>query len=84
MTYIIQKSCFITCEYKNNSGGYMFNNIKKIRLREKLSQRELAIKLNISRTTVTCWEAGTNNPRTDMLPKLAKALNCSISELLGE
>lgn len=58
---------------------------KKLReLREKrgLKQGELAKILGVGRTTVTLWERGVNKPRADMLPSVARALRCTIDELL--
>ena len=55
--------------------------IRKIRIARGMTQEDLAKKLGLSRTTVTFWELGVNNPRTNMIPALAKALKCDIADL---
>jgi transcriptional regulator with XRE-family HTH domain len=46
-----------------------------------LSQVQLAEKLNITQGAVSQWEMGLSNPKSEILPELAKALNCTIDEL---
>jgi len=50
----------------------------------KLTQRDLAEKLNVSDKTVSRWEVGTQLPDTSIIPELAKALEVTIEELYGE
>lgn len=57
------------------------NNIKKLRLKQNLTQQELAKMLNVERVTITQWENGRNFPRAKLLPVLAKILKCNIIEL---
>jgi len=56
-------------------------NLKEKRESLNLTQQDIAEKLNISRTTVSMWETGDSNPRTDKLPQLAELLGCSIDDL---
>ena len=58
--------------------------IKELRKEKCLSQCELAELLSVQRSTVAKWETGRTFPRTEQLPKLARALNCTIDELFGE
>lgn len=60
------------------------SKIKELRKRKGISQRTLAHELNIGQTAVSMWENGTNFPKAEMLPKLAKILNCSIDELFDK
>ena len=56
--------------------------MKKIRaLREKrnMSQKDLADKLSIDRSTVAKWETTNAFPRAPMLPTIAKILRCMIN-----
>jgi transcriptional regulator with XRE-family HTH domain len=56
--------------------------LRELREKKGLSQKKLADKLGVGRTTVTLWELGINKPRTDMLPSLAKVLGCKVDALL--
>ena len=48
-----------------------------------MTQEELANKLGVSRTTVTMWETADTNPPAQMLPTLAKILDCELKEFYG-
>ena len=56
-------------------------NIKSLRKALGLTQVELALKLDVKRTTVCMWECGKSKPRYDMLVKISKALDCSVDDL---
>ncbi len=58
--------------------------IKDLRTAKKMPQREFAAALGVDRTTVAKWETGAALPRADMLPKIAKLLGCTISDLFEE
>ena len=58
-------------------------NIKTIRKSKGLSQKELAIKLNVVRQTVSKWEQGLSVPDADLLISLSQALETPVSTLLG-
>ena len=57
--------------------------IERLRVKAGMSQQELANELNITQGAVSQWEKGVTAPSIDKLPELAKILNCSIDELLG-
>ncbi len=58
-------------------------NIKKARLKAKLSQDDLARKAAVAYTTLTKIETGViKNPSVNITAQIAKALNVSIEELL--
>ena len=59
-------------------------NIKAVRKSKRLSQEELAVKLNVVRQTISKWEQGLSVPDADMLISLSEALETSVSALLGE
>ena len=59
-------------------------DIKSKRLSLNMTQIELACVLGVSRSSLAMWETGKSFPRAELLPKLAKILNCSIDELLSE
>lgn len=59
-------------------------NIKRLRDMRKMTQKELAENINVSRSTVAMWETNKNIPPTKILAKLAAALGCTIDDLLND
>lgn len=58
----------------------MFNiNLKRIRLEQELSQKQIADFLTVSPQSVSKWEKGEALPSIDFLPKLAECLNCDVN-----
>ncbi len=58
-------------------------NIKRLRQRQGLTQKDLATNLFISRQTISKWETGLSYPQVTILKSLAKVLKCSYDELLN-
>lgn len=56
--------------------------IKNLRLAYKLSQVELAQKLNVSKQTVSNWENNNIMPSIDMLKKICHFFSCSADYIL--
>lgn len=59
-------------------------NIRENRKRKGLSQEELALQLNVVRQTLSKWEKGLSVPDSQMLIRIAEALDVPVSRLLGE
>ena len=59
-------------------------NIKRLRTENGISQDELAKRLNVVRQTVSKWERGISVPDSQLLIPLARELNTTVSELIGE
>ncbi len=59
-------------------------NLKNLRKSKGLSQEELAVRLSVVRQTVSKWENGLSVPDSELLIKIAEALDTSVSVLLGE
>lgn len=57
-------------------------NIKKIRIRKKMSQGDICRKLNMDRSYMSAIESGKKNVTIAVLGKLADALGVAASELL--
>lgn len=57
--------------------------LKVIRLRQNLTQKQLADGLGVVQSSVAMWENGTAMPSAGKLPELADLLHCSIDELYG-
>ena len=60
------------------------NEIQMMRNRLGITQEELAAVIEVDRSTIAKWETGKALPRAELLPKLARALNCSIDNLLSD
>lgn len=58
------------------------NALKKMRLKRRLSQEDIAKKMGVTPATVCRWENGEFLPRADKLIALAKVLKCSVGALL--
>lgn len=58
-------------------------NIKHFRKAKKLSQEEMAVRLNVVRQTVSKWESGLSVPDADMLIQISTLLEVPVSRLLG-
>lgn len=58
------------------------NLIKKLRLDNKLTQKELADKLNVTFQAVSKWENGKSVPDIAQLHEISKLFNIDISEIL--
>ena len=44
---------------------------------------QLARRVGCDRALVSCWMTGKSRPKLDMLPKIAKALDVSIEDVLS-
>ncbi|MCI8671543.1 MAG: helix-turn-helix transcriptional regulator [Bacilli bacterium] len=60
------------------------DNLKKIRKLKKLSQEDLAEKLNVSRQSVSKWETGDAYPEMNNLLELCKIFHCKINDLVND
>lgn len=58
-------------------------NLKELRIKANLSQRELAERMFITRSTVTHWESGRRLPDASMIFRLAECLDVNVSVLLS-
>lgn len=64
--------------------GMLFaENLKELRTKANLSQRELAERMFITRSTVAHWESGRRLPDASMIFRLAECLDVNVSDLLS-
>jgi len=56
--------------------------IKKLRSSHKLTQEQLALKLNVSRQTISSWENNRNLPDLEMVVQIAKIFEISLDQLI--
>ena len=59
----------------------MKNNIKKLRSELKISQKDLAESLNVSRQTVNAIETGKFDPSLTLTIKITRFFNKSLEEI---
>jgi len=59
-------------------------NIKKLREAKGWSQQRLADELDMSRPTITQFERGTRNFSVQLGRLIAKALDCTLNDLIDE
>ena len=59
-------------------------NLKEIRKEKGLSQKELADKVGIEQSALSHLETGRNNPTITTAQALAKALGCTVDDLIRE
>lgn len=60
------------------------NRIRELRKQNKMTQLDLADRLNVEFSNVSKWELGKNNPSTELIQKIAIIFNVSIDYLLGQ
>ena len=58
-------------------------NLKALRLSKKLSQQQLALRLDLSQQTIYKYENGITEPDIATLIKLAGSFNTSVDYLIG-
>lgn len=64
--------------------GEKFNeNLKAARIRAGLTQKEVADRLGVGKSTYSQYETGTNEPSIPRIKALAKILGVTGDELLG-
>ena len=60
------------------------DNLKLLRKNKKMSQEELAEKMNVSRQSVSKWETGEAYPEINNILQLCKVFNCKINDLVND
>ena len=61
----------------------MGNRLIALRQGQILSRKELAKSVRVSEVTITRYENGNRQPSAEIIPRYAKALNCTADELLA-
>ena len=90
--YIYSYIRYFTTQKKNNDKIYVVismmsnivgNNIRKLRKKHGMNQKELAEKLNIRRQTVSAYEREVSIPDIYTLIRIADIFSVSLDELAG-
>lgn len=63
-------------------GNKVGNIVRRARLKEKLTQKQLAEKMDISDKTISKWECGAGNPDISLIIKLSSVLDIDPLKLL--
>jgi len=58
-------------------------NLREIREQRGLTQEQLASMIGVNRSAISHYEADRNNPSLETTQKLARMLDCSIDDLIG-
>ena len=58
------------------------DNLRQIRKNKKMSQEQLAEKVNVTRQSVSKWENGEAYPEMNNILELCKIFNCKINDLV--
>lgn len=56
---------------------------KRLRKNKNITQEMLAKRLGVAQNTVSNWETGDSKPDIVMVSKLAKILECDVSEVIA-
>ena len=75
------KSVFIPLEEARKS--WFDNNIKKVRKKKRVTQKELAKRLRVSQSRISQIEDPDHRPTTRVYERVAKALGCEIEDLIS-
>ena len=59
-------------------------NIRSLRKKANLTQKQLAQMVGVNEVTIRSYERGKYEPKTDVLYRLVKALDCNINEILDK
>lgn len=59
------------------------NRLKELRQEKKLTQEELAQKINVTKLTISRWERGERLPKSDKAQELADFFGVNTAYLLG-
>ncbi|MBU2700517.1 transcriptional regulator with XRE-family HTH domain [Sporomusaceae bacterium BoRhaA] len=65
---------------QNNKVGSI---IRRVRLDRKMTQKQLAEKMNISDKAISKWECGSGNPNVSLILELSSILGIDVKELLA-
>lgn len=57
-------------------------NLQYYRKREEITQEQLAERMEVSRQTISKWEAGTSYPEMEKIMQLCDMFSCSMDTLL--
>ena len=69
--------------FKINNATLFHNNLRKIRVQKGMSQKDVARKIGVAKSTYSLYESGNREPNLVTIKRIVSALNISADELLG-
>ncbi|MBQ8953360.1 MAG: helix-turn-helix transcriptional regulator [Clostridia bacterium] len=60
----------------------MTHRIREVRIGHSMTQQELAEAIGVTQTAITKWETGSCKPSLENMVKAARALKCSMDDLI--
>ena len=85
--YCFSRFAWLNYEKKRNELKKMrilfAKTLRNLRINKELSQRELAERMYVTRSTVARWESGSRLPDAVMISRLAKCLDTDVNILLS-
>ncbi len=69
--------------HRDTSSKKLGENLKKLRLKKKMSQGDISRKLGVDRAYISSIENGRMNPTLSTLEKISGVLKVSIKDLVG-
>lgn len=60
------------------------NKLNQLRKLSGMTQEQLAVKIDVSRQTISQWESDSTSPDLDSIVKLSRIFHVSLDDLLGE
>ena len=64
-------------------GEYFNENLRRVREQKGLSQKDVAEKIGVAKSTYSLYESGNREPNVQTIKKIADVLEVSADELLG-
>lgn len=58
--------------------------LKQYRINNGLTQADLAVRLSVSQNAISQYEAGKRHPPISRISHIAKALGCSVGDLVSD
>ncbi len=60
------------------------NKLNQLRKLSGMTQEQLAVKIDVSRQTISKWESDSTSPDLESIVKLSRIFHVSLDDLLGE
>lgn len=72
------------CQLEKDFFMNLSERLKELRTEKNLTQKQIALKLNVAYQVYQRWEKGERQPKKESIENLANVFNVSVGYLLGE